>query len=141
MLYRKSPPKPPRLLLRIVSAASAGALVGACGGSSGGGSQDHTIFAGSLPGVPQDAGDEEAVSVGGGSRCTDCMPSDAGPSDAELMDGGFLVAPDSGFHGTMAFPGDGGDAGNDADAGDAALHCGNGGFCGVVVMPGDGGDT
>jgi hypothetical protein len=99
------------------------------------------MITGSLPSVPQDSGDEGAVFVGGGSTCTDCMPSDAGPSDAELMTTGILVAPDSGFHGTVAFPGDGGDAGNEADASDAALHCGNGGPCGVVAMPGDGGDA
>ncbi len=61
MIYRKLPPVPPRLLLRVVATAGAGALLGiaACGGTS---------FMGSIvqPETDRDASEDD-VMVGTGS--------------------------------------------------------------------------
>ena len=133
MLYRKAPPTPPRLLLRIVATAGAGALLGmtACSSSSSNGVG---------PSPPTDAADEAEF---------DASPIVTGlvanPPDATLACGG-------GPCGSVALPPDGGDAGGlvpDADAEaspvdasfdgsdasvdspDAIAHCG--GVCGVIV--------
>jgi hypothetical protein len=133
MLYRKAPPTPPRLLLRIVATAGAGALLGmaACASSSSNGV---------VPSPPSDAADEAEL---------DATPIVTGlvanPPDATLPCGG-------GPCGSVAFPADGGDAGGlvpatDAEASpldasldgsdanvespDAIAHCG--GVCGVIV--------
>ena len=144
MHYRRSSPNPPRLLLRIVAAAGAGAVVGAC--SSGSGPGSHPLgLADSAP----DAGDNccpGAVDTGASD-----IPDASADTDAELHCGigvcGSIVEPDA-----DGVPGDGGgndcgscfvggglfdtggsyvpDGGTDADA---AL-CGVG-VCGIVIEP------
>ena len=144
MHYRRSSPNPPRLLLRIVAAAGAGAVVGAC--SSGSGPGSHPLgLADSAP----DAGDNccpGAVDTGASD-----IPDASADTDAELHCGigvcGSIVEPDA-----DGVPGDGGgndcgscfvggglfdtggsyvpDGGTDADA---AL-CGVG-VCGIVIAP------
>jgi hypothetical protein len=114
MLYRKSSPTPPRLLLRIVAAAGAGALVGAC--SSGSSSEPQTpvgvtinypeagdempVVAGSVP-LPLDAGhDADAELPCGIGVCGSIgQPAADGSSDAEVAEVGFpglVVHPESG---------------------------------------------
>jgi hypothetical protein len=83
MLYRSRPVHPPKLLLRIVSAAGAGVLLGAaaCSSSSGGGAPigiDGGIDSGS-PKTPADGSAEDAVlACGHGGVCgVMIMPDDA----------------------------------------------------------------
>jgi hypothetical protein len=131
MLYRKASPTPPRLLLRIVATAGAGALLGmtACSSSSSNGVG---------PSPPTDAADEAEFDAFSGSVTN--------PPDATLPCGGGPCG------GLIILPQDGGDAGapaSDADAEaspedaspdaadasvdspDAIAHCG--GVCGVIV--------
>jgi hypothetical protein len=133
MLYRKAPPIPPRLLLRIVATAGAGALLGmaACSSSSSNGVG---------PSPPTDAADETELDA---SRIVTGLV--ANPPDATLPCGG-------GPCGSVALPPDGGDAGGlvpdadgeaspleasldgsdaDVESPDAIAHCG--GVCGVIV--------
>jgi hypothetical protein len=120
MIYRKAPPQPPKLLLRIVSAAGAGVLVGAaaCGGVAD--SQIH----GSVVQTPDDSGDsigdENAWGASSGHGCnsgvcppfpgatsgtgfvvgvTPNVPPDAGDaSDVDVVgiDAGIRISPDAG---------------------------------------------
>ena len=139
MLYRKASPTPPRLLLRIVATAGAGALLGmtACSSSSSNGVG---------PNPPTDAADEGVnLGVDGGVADLDAFMGLVAYPDATLACGG-------GPCGSVALPPDGGDAGGlvpDADAEaspvdasfdgadtgvdspDAIAHCG--GVCGVIV--------
>jgi hypothetical protein len=137
MLYRKAPPTPPRLLLRIVATVGAGALLGMAGCAS---SSSNGVG----PNPPTDAADEALnLGVDGGGADLDVFMGLVG--DATLPCGG-------GPCGSVALPPDGGDAGGllpdaDADASpvdasfdgsdasvdspDAIAHCG--GVCGVIV--------
>jgi hypothetical protein len=119
MHYRKSSPNPPRLLLRIVAAAGAGAVVSACSSGSGQGDQSHVY--GSAPEVPSDGGEEACngfSECGGGT--TYVPPSMDAGADVDVAFG--LV--DAGAPDVL-------DAGAD---GDAELHCGTG-VCGSIVSP------
>jgi hypothetical protein len=119
MLYRKAPPAPPRLLLRIVATAGAGALLGftGCSSSSGSPVDSGSVVgpeAGLMANVPSDASDDSAPTVNSSSGGIIVMPDDdASPADAEAgLDGS---SPD-------AFDG----------SGDATGPCHP---CGVVVRP------
>ena len=141
MLYRKSPPTAPRLLLRIVATAGTGALLAmtACGSSSS--------SEGSAAITPSDGSADDAAS----SMCADhvcgfvAMPpddgGDAGDARATGPCGGHLC-------GTIALPQDASDLdgadGHVADAGgdseaptdaseDATGPCHP--VCGVIVAP------
>ena len=122
-LYRKSPPTPPKLLLRIVATAGASALLGvaACSDSTSGfhgvGVVDAT--------PPPDSGDDSTVGVGVVGSVA-YLP-DAG-HDTGLPCG-------TGVCGVVAMPHDAGEAGTDS-----GLPCGIG-FCGTVVMPHDAGEA
>jgi hypothetical protein len=102
MHYRKSSPNPPRLLLRIVAAAGAGAVVSACSSGSGqGGDQYHGV--GSAPAVPSDGGGEGGCNgfseCGGGSAYVPPSMDAGADGDAELPCGtgvcGSIVSPPS----------------------------------------------
>ena len=113
MLYRSRPVHPPKLLLRIVSAAGAGVLLGAaaCSSSSGGGAPiglDGGIDSGS-PETPADGSAEGAV----------------------------LVCGKGGLCGSIAMLPDAEGAADVGAAGDGPLTCGHGGVCGVMIMPDD----
>jgi hypothetical protein len=114
MMYRKAPPQPPKLLLRIVSAAGAGVLVGAaaCGGVA-----DSQIY-GSVVQTPDDSGhgvgssgssgdaggDESYHGELGSSGAPGCdgfcgvspAPDDASEMDVVGIDAGILISPDGG---------------------------------------------
>jgi hypothetical protein len=115
MLYRKLPPAPPTLLLRIVATASGvtgvlGAI--ACGSS----------FSGSVPLPPSlDASHDAAEPCIGCDAGIILMP-DAG-DDAPGPCGGY-------FCGLIARA-DAGDAADDREPG----ACGEAGVCGAIVMP------
>jgi hypothetical protein len=103
MIYRKHPPQPPRLLLRIASAAGTGVLLGAAAcssSSSSGGADPSHVVNGSAITPPDDSGtavgDQEYVGLAcGGGVCGSVAlpPDDAGP-DAypNGIDAGILVA-------------------------------------------------
>ncbi len=116
MLYRKAPPNPPRLLLRIAATAGAGALVqmAACTSTSSMGPNSDSpdasesdvlgvvdasgfdVFgSASLP----DASESDAFQGVGSSRSPDASESDAGDLDAPdsrgyVDDTGILSSPD-----------------------------------------------
>jgi hypothetical protein len=136
MIYRKSPPSPPRLLLRVVATAGAGALLGAvaCSSSSFNGTvpsadaSDDAAFeldavaTGVLPGHP----DATMLACGGGACGIMAEPDDAG-ADA-------CTGPDCGVPGVIdAGPkeADGASPGDASDAATGPCHP----FCGVVVRP------
>lgn len=99
MIYRKSPPHPPRMLLRVVAAAGASAVVvgaGACGSSAGPGT----------PGLVDYGAD--AVSCANGCGLVDGSGDGFHPQDAG-GDGDASSPADA--HGT-----EGGEAGGDAAA-------------------------
>jgi hypothetical protein len=138
MLYRKSSPNPPRLLLRIVATAGAGALVGAAACSSsepsgpcGGGPCGTVVL---VPDSGLDAGTPDAQSAdataeaeagqgpgGGGPSGSVAAPPDAGDGGESeagtVVGGGLFPKPDA-----------------EAESG----PCG-GGPCGVIIMPHDAG--
>jgi hypothetical protein len=120
MLYRKSSPNPPTLLLRIVATAGAGALLGAaaCGGSTA---------MGSIAIPDSDAGRDAA---GPGLPA----PCNGGPCGSVVM-----PTTDSGEAGFVGFVG-GGVVVNPDSGSDSQVPC-NGGPCGVVVMPHDAGEA
>jgi hypothetical protein len=127
MLYRKAPPRPTKLLLRVVAVAGAGALLGAAACSSSdsvgssvlapdasddhasGGSVDGGHYDGPNGVVPNpDGGDEHVVTglVDGGEDASD----DHVVSGA--VDGGIVVNPDAsddGPVGVIVHPDSGGD--------------------------------
>ncbi len=125
MIYRKAPPQPTRLLLRIV--AGAGALMGATACGSGAPlngivnlpddagadaeTSDARVVTGVAPAPPGNDSGEEASTVGGGvSPCHPC--------------GAVVIPPD--------------DSGIDASELHGVVPFGDGGVLGVVVMPGGG---
>jgi hypothetical protein len=126
MLYRKTPPSPPRLLLRIVATAGAGVLLGAAACSS---SSQATS---SMPTGPEGGDDAESEAS---TIVTGVLPS---YPDATACGGhpcGSIVMPpgDAGEVSDHDQPGDADDLATDAtDAGNIA-HCG--GVCGVIVHP------
>lgn len=98
MHYRKSSPNPPRLLLRIVATAGAGALVGACSSGSGteSGHPCGSGFCGSAVMIPSDAdvdGDAELRCGTGVCGSIGLPSSDAG--EASVVGGGVMVRPDA----------------------------------------------
>lgn len=136
MLYRKSSPNPPRLLLRIVASAGAGALVSAAACSSsepsgpcGGGPCGTVVLvpdSGVDPGPPDAQSADVAAEAepgrgpcGGGPCGSVAIPPDAGdggePEAATVVGGGLFPKPDA-----------------EAEGG----PCG-GGPCGVIIMPHD----
>jgi hypothetical protein len=142
MIYRKAAPNPPRLLLRIVASAGAGALLGvaACGPSDAPGSIVSVPHASDAATDAEVDGDQFAAGF--------CCGSVVGAPPGISPDGGILSYPADG--GILSYPADAGDAGDSSDApGDAeslgdtgagssdatddVTHCG--GFCGVVVHP------
>jgi hypothetical protein len=127
MIYRKSSPNPPTLLLRIVATAGASALLGtaACSGT------DPVM--GSVVSVA-DSGDEFSETVSGIAPAPPQTHEDAGtPVASGPCDGGPC--------GTVAMPPDAGTGPcNGAGCGnpvipDAGIRPCNGGPCGTVVMP------
>jgi hypothetical protein len=135
MIYRRSPPHPPRLLLRVVGAAGTGLLLGAaaCSGE---------VNSGLLGQAPDDVAD---AANNPHALLTDATPAPADEASTTPPDGclngfcGFFPRPsDAGFAGSLPMPED---AGHSDDARDAALTCGHGGVCGSVVMPEDAGQS
>jgi hypothetical protein len=130
MLYRKSSPNPPTLLLRIVATAGAGALLGAAACRSS--------APGSVPIVPSDSGSEAQGPCGGGGPCgTVVMPPDSG--NEATVGGGVVVSPDSGADAHVP-P----DAGNEATVGGGVLVSPDSGadahglcnpVCGLLIRP------
>jgi hypothetical protein len=113
MLYRKSPPTPPRFLLRIAAAAGAGTLFGiaACGGAESG-------IEGAAPAIPSDASVDAPLACGAVFCGLVSEPVDASDTDsAQTMTSGLVSMPD-----------------------DAGLACGNG-VCGSVGHLPDAGDA
>lgn len=114
------------MLLRIVAAAGTGILLGASACSS-------TGAEGLVANSPEDASkqDESAPPIIMG------MPTGSvacpGICGTPFEEGG----PTGVIDGSSADASS--EAGNPADAGDAALTCGNGGVCGSLVMPPDAG--
>jgi hypothetical protein len=107
MVYRKSPLRPPRLLLRIAATAGAGAMlsvgVAACGSSAG------VDGVAALP--PEDSGADHMDGDGAAPCETGCgiVVSPEG-GDAEMVGGGVMVNPEAGADvvtGVIAMP-DGG---------------------------------
>jgi hypothetical protein len=125
MIYRKAPPQPTRLLLRIV--AGAGALMGATACGSGtriNGSvilpdevgadaetSDARVVMGVAPAPSGNDSGEEASTVGGGvSPCHPCgavaiPPEDSGTDASEVH--GVVPFDDGGVLGVVAMPGGG----------------------------------
>ncbi len=137
MLYRKASPTPPRLLLRIVATAGAGALLGmaACSSSSSNGvgpspptdAADEAEFDASSGSVtnPPDA----TLPCGGGPCGSVALPPDGGDAGGLVPDADAEASPvDASFDGSDASF-DGSDA--SVDSPDAIAHCG--GVCGVIV--------
>jgi hypothetical protein len=120
MLYRKTAPTPPRLLLRIVATVGAGALLGVAACSS-------STSSGSVPSAPTDAADEADFVDSAGSIANPfldaTLPCGGGPC------GSVAHLPDAGDGGDL--PPDASDTG--VDAPDDVTHCG--GVCGVIVRP------
>jgi hypothetical protein len=100
MIYRKSSPTPPRLLLRIVATAGAGTLLAVAACSSRGAE-------GLSPDAPTDASDTDGASSFGGSMVNPDAALNCGDEGSACYGGG----------GIFIFPPDGGDAGD----GDAAM--------------------
>jgi hypothetical protein len=131
MLYRKSSPQPPRLLLRIVAAASAGAVVGACGGSGGPNGTNGGVGSMGLP--PSDASEEQAFVVGGGTMITGVIAAptpDGGATDAE-----------PGASDAQSSDAQSSEAGDAHDAGDAQFVGGGTVVSGLVIAPDGGRDA
>jgi hypothetical protein len=147
MLYRRSSPTPPRLLLRIVATAGTGTLFAVAACSSSGAE-------GLGPGTPSDASDTSDIDGSFGCGNNPCgsskLPDDA--SDTDASPDATMLACGGGVCGTVALPdaGDGGDAAaSEPDAGiadgsradayaddatvDAAEDAGLCHPCGVVV--------
>ncbi|HTB72592.1 MAG TPA: hypothetical protein VK762_05095 [Polyangiaceae bacterium] len=146
MLYRKLPPRPPRLLLRIVATAGTGALLGvvACG-------TDSTTFNGTIASPGPDAtrappADDASIGMGG------FLGMAAGSVDASVLDDTGGDATDGARLDDASPVEDSGedegsdqtqDASDDAQVSDGAikdaadegnvLHCPP--ICGVVVHP------
>jgi hypothetical protein len=142
-IYRKAPPQPPRLLLRIVATAGAGALLSTAACSDSG--SNHPFNG--LVGMPSSGASSGSATSGSSSGSTS---GDSGASS------GGPVGVTTGFYGSVTMPPDDAghppgvvvmpppeDAGNDADHhppgivvmpphDDAGPHCQP---CGVVVMP------
>jgi hypothetical protein len=142
MLYRKAPPTPPRLLLRIVATAGAGALMGmaACSSSSVNGlaadspadaADDADLLDASPVFTGLLANPDATLPCGGGPCGSVALPPDGGDAGGPVYDadaGGPIYDADAGGSPADASL-DGSDAG--VDSPDAIAHCG--GFCGVVV--------
>ncbi len=150
MIYRKAPPQPPRLLLRIVVGAGASVLLGAtaCGSDNGPGPEGH----GSVTNVPSSGSD-----VGGGFHGSVVMPdADGGDAASQMMTTGVAPGMPQGPEGdaseeasmtvgggvspchpcgTVPLPE--GDSGSDAAAAHA-IPFDDGGFLGIVISPGGG---
>ena len=141
MLYRKSPPTPCTLLLRIVHTAGAGALLGAtaCGSSSALGSAP-------VPPSSDDSGVDAAGPCGGGPCGIMVMPHDAGDTGTdgagepdERLDGNDAGPCGGGFCGTVAMPdasnASSGDGGGDASSDSATDAHGPCNPCGLILNP------
>jgi hypothetical protein len=140
MLYRKAPPNPPRLLLRIVATAGAGALLAMTGCSSSSSEGSATI-------TPSDASADDAMMLACGAGLV-CGSLAAPPPDGGDSGDAGATGPCGGHVcGSIALPQDAGDLdaadGHVADAGgdseaptdaseDATGFCHP---CGVVVAP------
>jgi hypothetical protein len=151
MLYRNQPPRPPRLLLRIVATAGTGALLGvaACG-------TDSPAFSGTLASPGPDAAEAPSTDDDASAGLGGFLGMATGVADASVLDDADGDAADRARpDGDAADAGEGSDAaedaGNDAakdaseegdvpdgaikdaaDEGDV-LHCPP--VCGIVVHP------
>ncbi len=143
MLYRKVPPSPPRLLLRIVATAGTGALLGAAACSS---TSSGSIAGGSITNMPSDDASDASNAVMGfgaypcyedASACVDAAgpitnPDEGGPCNGGLCGAVGMIMPggDAGDAGEPAM-----DASSDGESLDATddgtVHCG--GVCGVII--------
>jgi hypothetical protein len=101
MLYRKAPPQPSRLLLRVVAASAGAALVAACSSSGDTRACGGEGVCGSAYNPARDAGEDAAYDGAGGGfgYCDDAgfcgsvgMPGD----DSGTVGGGVMVNPDAG---------------------------------------------
>lgn len=121
MIYRKTPPQPPRMLLRLVTAAGASAVVigaGACGSTAGPGasglidSGSDEVTCANGCGLVDGSGGGFYQEAGGGG---DAFP----PTDAhdEQPSCGVCGVVDGGSESGIEGGGEGGEAGGDA-AGD-----------------------
>ncbi|HTB73970.1 MAG TPA: hypothetical protein VK762_12035 [Polyangiaceae bacterium] len=135
MLYRKAPPSPPRLLLRIVATAGTSALVGAVACSS--------TSSGSIAIMPSDDASDASNAVMGfgaypcyedASACGDAAglitnPDDGGPCNGGPCGAVIMPGDDAGDAGEPPM-----DASSDGESLDAVdegtVHCG---VCGVIV--------
>jgi hypothetical protein len=146
MLYRKAPPSPPRLLLRIAGTAGALATIAACGSSPG--PEGSAGLVGSVT-QPDDGGSGADDGASGPHMILGLLPS-CGPGTNEPecpcvaavspdgCDAGASDVPDA-----LPLTPDGSDGATDGmvfngivanpDAGDATV------FNGIVAHPGDGG--
>jgi hypothetical protein len=93
MIYRKAPPQPGRLLLRVVAVAGAGAVAGAvaCSSSSSGGSVG--FVSGAVDGGGSDVGADQVVS--GSSTGGGFLAPDGGEEVGVGCDGCGLVGLDA----------------------------------------------
>ena len=140
MLYRKVPPSPPRLLLRIVATAGTGALLGAAACSS---TSSGSIAGGSITNMPSDDASNAVMGFGAypcyedASACVDAAgpitnPDEGGPCNGGLCGAVGMIMPggDAGDAGEPAM-----DASSDGESLDATddgtVHCG--GVCGVII--------
>jgi hypothetical protein len=93
MIYRKAPPQPVRLLLRVVSVAGAGAVALACSSGSGtepvGGGIHGAVDSGGI-----DGGEDSSTGEGGFMGFVDGGPSPEGSTVCE-SGCGLLVNPDA----------------------------------------------
>jgi hypothetical protein len=135
MLYRKAPPTPPRLLLRIIATAGVGALVGTAGCSSAAANGTTTL-------PPSDASDDAPMMEVHGIVTN---PDASDPCNG-FPCGGFVVDPDASLAcgdsrlcGAVILREDAGDAMAPEDAAEdaAPLEDASGPChpCGVVVRP------
>ena len=161
MLYRKSSPNPPTLLLRIVASAGASAILGtaACSGTDpvmgsvasipDSGHEQPNVGQGGQPPGSADSGTPGTGPCGGGPCGTVAMPPAGDASVAPCNGGpcGTVVMPpaddagkgpcNGGPCGTVVMPpaDDAGKLGGGGGPDDAGKGPCNGGPCGTVVMP------
>jgi hypothetical protein len=128
MLYRKTPARPTRLLLRIVTVASAGAALGlvACSGET-------TCGEGSCASAPQDGGDG-----GDGHVVTGVVPNPEGGDEHVVT--GVVPNPEGGDDHAVSGAVDASPDVEDDHAVSGAVDGGGDGPLGVVVHPDAGAD-
>jgi hypothetical protein len=142
MIYRKQPPTPPRLLLRIMGAAGAGTLLGMAGCSSNSGPEGLAPMM-TDSGTSSDGASDSAVAILEGSvacppdasdvvGCPGSFPADASDDATDHIINGVVACP-SDASGIQGCPVVTGLSPAPTDASDDVM------FNGLVVHPGDSG--